>query len=75
MSKVRLAKRGAIQTVSPEEVCMFASGLEESKCPTVYGVPNAIYKFANARLYKILAKFYSSRPKTHTYEILGLQPY
>ena len=39
---------------------MYASGLEESKCPTVDGVPNVVYKFANALLYKLLAKFYSS---------------
>ena len=39
---------------------MYASGLEESKCPTVDGVHNVVYKFANTLLHKLLAKFYSS---------------
>ena len=55
-----MANRGVVDTVSPEEVCMCASGLEESRYPTVDGVPNVVHKFANARLYKFLGKFYSS---------------
>ena len=39
-SKVRLTNRGLVDTVSPEEVCLYVSGLEESKGPTVGGVPN-----------------------------------
>ena len=60
MSKIQLANRPVVETVSLVEICMFASGSDESKCLTVDGVPNAVYKFADARLHKILAKFYSS---------------
>ena len=60
MSKVRLSKRGVVDTASPKEVCIHASGLEESMCPTVYVVTNVVYKCAKARLYKLLTKLDSS---------------
>ena len=56
-SKFRLAKKGPEKTVSAEEVCTYVSGLEESECPTVVGIPNTVYELANARLHKLRANF------------------
>ena len=58
-SEVGLAKTYLLNKVSPEEVCMNASGLKETKCPTVDGILNVVYKFAMACLYKLLAKVFS----------------
>ena len=45
---------------------MYTCGLQESKCPTFVAIPNVLYNFVNARLYKFLAKFDSS-PLFHGY--------
>ena len=54
-SEAVLAKTYLLNTVSPEEVCMYASGLEETKCAFFDGILNVVYISAMACLYKLLA--------------------
>ena len=49
-----------VETVTPEEVCVFASALANNKCPKVDCVPNEVYKYCNEGVYEVLAMFYSS---------------
>ena len=43
LSNVRMVGRGHVQKVSPEEVCLLSGALDDTKCPTIDAVPNAVY--------------------------------
>ena len=57
-SEVRISKRVLIDKIFPEEVYMYANSLDQSKC--AHGKPNVVYKFVNARAYKLVVNLKSS---------------
>ena len=59
-NKIRVSPLSWVDFFSPEEVCLRASTVADSKCPVADGISNEVYKLANVKLLSLIYIFYSS---------------